>query len=141
VYRQALPYDRDGTLHDKLAFAVCDCQEAELRAPGEALALAKQAVTLAPRRRDFWNTLGLAYFRAGDWSAGRAALAEAMALSAGGDGRDWLILAMISWREGHPQESRSWYDKAAGWLETTPLTDELFHLRRDAAELLAIRWP
>jgi tetratricopeptide (TPR) repeat protein len=143
VYRRALPYDRDGAIHNKLAFALCDCEEVELRDPIAALELATRALALAPGQRDFWNTLGLAHYRAGEWQAARAALDKAMALSEGGRGnaRDWLILAMVCWRQGEQAESRRWCDKAICWLENHPVTDDLYHLGRDAAALLGIRWP
>jgi tetratricopeptide (TPR) repeat protein len=141
AYRRALPYDHDGAIHNKLAFALCECEEVELRDPIAALTLATRASALAPGQRDFWNTLGLAHYRAGEWQAARAALDKAMALSVGGNARDWLVLAMVCWRQGEPAESRRWYDKAARWLENNPMTDDLYHLRRDAAAFLSIHWP
>jgi serine/threonine protein kinase len=141
VYRRALPYDRDGRAHNNLAALLCDCEETELRDPIQALAQAMQALALAPRERKFWNTLGLAHYRAGEWRAARAALEKSMELAAGGDANDWLVLSMNCWHQGEQKEARTWYDKAADWLESHPPTDELYHLRRDAAKLLGIRWP
>jgi serine/threonine protein kinase len=141
AYRRALPYDRDGAIHNKLAFALCDCEEVELRDPIAALDLATRALALGPGQRDFWNALGLAHYRAGEWQAARAALDKAMALSAGGNARDWLILAMVCWRQGEQAESRRWCSQAICWMENHPVTDDLYHLGRDAAALLGIRWP
>jgi len=141
AYRRALPYDHDGAIHNKLAFALCECEEVELRDPIAALALATKASALAPGQRDFWNTLGLAHYRAGEWQAARAALDKAMALSAGGNARDWLIIAMACCRQGEQAESRRWCSQAICWMENHPVTDDLYHLGRDAAALLGIRWP
>jgi hypothetical protein len=68
-------------------------------------------------------------------------LEKAMGLEAGGDAREWLLLAMNAWRQGEREGARAWYDKAAAWLETHPMTDDLYHFRREAADLLGIRWP
>ena len=40
------------------------------------------------------NTLGVAHYRAGEWSAAADALEESMRLRSGGDPYDWLFLAM-----------------------------------------------
>jgi serine/threonine protein kinase len=141
AYRRALTYDRDGVVHNNLACLLCDCPETELRDPVQALALAMQALALAPGRREFWGTLGLAHYRAGEWRSARAALEKSMELGAGGDAGDWLLLAMTAWQQGKHQQARAWYDQAARWLEKNPLTDELYHHRREAADLLGIRWP
>jgi tetratricopeptide (TPR) repeat protein len=141
TYRKSLPYDRDGRVHNNLAFLLCDCQKSELRDPIQALGLAMQAVALAPRHRGFWNTLSLAHYRAGEWQAARAAMEKAMELSSGGDARDWLILTMIFWRQGENEEARTWYKKAAEWMENKPLTDDTYHFRKEAAGLMGIIWP
>jgi serine/threonine protein kinase len=139
--RQGLPCDRDGRLHGHLAFLLCDCQETELRDPLRAIALAQHALALAPGERDFWITLGLAHYRVGEWREARAVLTKAQDLGAGGDAHEWLLLALTSWRQGERQEARAWYEKAAAWLEQHPLTDTLYHSRREAADLLGLRWP
>ena len=56
--------------------------------------IAREAVTLAPKAGNYWNTLGVAQYRAGDAKAAVAALEESMRLRAGGDPYDWLFLAM-----------------------------------------------
>jgi serine/threonine protein kinase len=141
AYKRALAYDRDGRIHNNLAYLLCDCLTTELRDPIQALSLAMRALALAPGQRDFWSTLALAHYRAGEWRAARAALDRAMELSAGGNGQDWLIRAMTSWRQDDWQEAHQWYKKASDWMDKNPLTDELFHLRKEAADLMGIRWP
>jgi uncharacterized protein HemY len=141
AYRRACRYDHDGRIHDGLARLLCDCQVAELRDSSEAVASAKQSLARAPDERSYWSTLGLAHYRAGDYSSAHAALQKSITLSNGGDARDWLVLAMIAWKKGQPKESRSWYDQSARWLQTHGPTDELHHLRKEASEMMNIRWP
>jgi hypothetical protein len=118
---------------------LCDCQLAELRDPVEALASAKQAVASAPEQRPFWSTRGLAHYRAGELGSAQEALDKSMELSGGGDATDWLVLAMLAWKKGEWEGSRRWYDRSARWLQTHPLTDELYHLRKEASEMMGIR--
>jgi serine/threonine protein kinase len=138
AYEQALSFDRAGRLHNNLACLLCDAQDETVRDPARAVALARRAVELDPRQRAYWNTLGWAHYRAGDWQAARADLERSMELAGGGDANDWLALALVCWHQGARDEARSWYDRSARWLETHPVTDELYHARREAAELLGV---
>jgi hypothetical protein len=62
-----------------------------------------------------------------------------MALSGGGDGLDWLILAMVQWHLGNKEEARRRYDQAIPWLEENG-TDRTFRrLQAEAAELLGVK--
>jgi hypothetical protein len=58
----------------------------------------------------------------------------------GGDGFDWLFLAMIHWRQGRKEEARKVYDKAVAWMEASDLSPqwrvELTRFRKEAEELL-----
>lgn len=138
--RKSLPHDRNGWIHNNLAFVLCDCQETELRDPKQAVALATQALALAPREPTFWTTMGLAHYRAGEWPAALAAVNKSIELGAEGKAGNWLLLAMISWRLDKPDEARTWYARAAEWFKQNPMTDELVHFRREASDMLGIRW-
>ena len=139
--RKSLPYDRDGWIHNNLAFLLCDTLEVELRDPSRAVALATQALALAPKEPAFWTTLGFAHYRAGEWQAAISAIKRSMELGADNPVQNWLLLAMIHWRRDEQQQARVWSSKAAGWFEHNPMTDELFHSRREATEMMGIRWP
>jgi serine/threonine protein kinase/tetratricopeptide (TPR) repeat protein len=139
--RKSLPHDRDGWIHNNLAFVLCDCLEVELRDPKEAVALATQALALAPREPAFWTTMGLAHYRAGEWPKAETAINKSMELSPASNAQNWLLLAMINWQLDKLDEARAWYAKAADWLKRNPTTDELFHFRREASDMLKIRWP
>jgi uncharacterized protein HemY len=85
------------------------------------------------------KTLGVARYRNGDWEGALAALNRSMELGAGGDGYDWLFLAMTHWQLGRLDEARAWYENAAGWMEQhSPHNKDLQHFRTEAAALLGI---
>ncbi len=138
---KSLPLDRDGWIHNNLAFLLCDCLEKDLRNPRQAVALATQALTLGPHEPSFWTTLGFAHYRAGEWEAGRAALNKSLEWKESGAPQNWLLQAMIAWRLNERRQAREWYDRAAAWLEDHPMTDELYHVRKEAADMMGIDWP
>jgi serine/threonine protein kinase/tetratricopeptide (TPR) repeat protein len=114
--------------------------EPRLRDPRQAVDLAKRAVDLAPKNGTFWNTLGAAQYRAGDWKAAIAALDKSMELRKGGDSFDWFFLAMARWQLGDKEKARTWFDKAVQWMDKNqPKNEELSHFRAEAAELLGIK--
>ena len=140
--RNALPYDRDGCIHNNLAFLLCDCQEVELRDPHQAVALATQALAQSPQQSAYWTTLGLAHYRAGEWQAALTAIDKSMALGADDACfRTGCSAHMIEWRRDDRQQAQAWYAKAATWLEHNPMTDELYHFRREASDMMGIQWP
>jgi tetratricopeptide (TPR) repeat protein len=102
--------------------------------------LAKKAVELAPGQGLYWNTLGVAHYRAGDWEAAIAALDKAKQLHNGGDIYDWFFLAMTHWQLAHKEEARKWFDKAVEWMEKNrPSDEDLRRFRAEAAELLGVK--
>src|SRR5207247_1141032 len=99
--------------------------------------IAKQAVEREPKEGTYWNTLGAAHYRAGDWQAAIAALDKSMELRQGGDSFDWFFLAMAHWRLGGKEKARKWYDQAVAWMDKNkPHHGELRRFRAEAAELL-----
>jgi tetratricopeptide (TPR) repeat protein len=126
------------------AWLLATCPEVTLRDGRRAVALAKQAVGLAPRAGYLWNTLGLAHYQAGDWSAAITALEKSLELDAGIP--EWwarraaystFFLAMAHWHLRDHKESRRWYDRAVAWMEKhEPKDEELRRFRAEAAALL-----
>ena len=107
-----------------------------------AVKLAKLAVRLVPKDGDFWNTMGVAHYRAGNWMDAVAALETARELSQGGDAVDWLFLAMAHWMLGHKDEARKWYVQAVRSPQTSKLLElELPRFRAEAASVLGIKEP
>jgi tetratricopeptide (TPR) repeat protein len=127
----------DVALLNELAWLLADCPDAAGRRPSEAVALARQAVARAPDTGKYWNTLGVAAYRAGDWPAAAAALSRSTELRQGGDALDWYFLAMCNHRLGKEPRAGEWYDRAAAWLENHgPPDEDLFRAAQEAAKLL-----
>jgi tetratricopeptide (TPR) repeat protein len=102
-----------------------------------AIQLAEQAVGLEPGGATYWNTLGIAYFRAGDWKAATHALERSMELSAGGTSFDYYFLAMACWRQGDGEQARRWCSRANAWMEEhNPDHGDLLRIRAEATSLL-----
>jgi serine/threonine protein kinase len=138
-WRLVLPLDTDGRTLNSLAWLYADCPVLKLRNPIEAVTLAKKAVSLAPLAGSYWNTLGVAQYRAGDWSASIAALRQSMDKSKGGSAYDWFFLSMACHRLGQDEKARRWYDKAIAWMEKTlPYAEDLTRYRAEAAALLGV---
>jgi uncharacterized protein HemY len=99
--------------------------------------LAGRAVEQAPEERAFWNTLGVAHYRAGDPKAAIEALERSRGLSQGGDSFDFFFLALAHARLGQTDRARHWYDEAVDWMDRhRPDDEQLCRFRAEAAELL-----
>jgi tetratricopeptide (TPR) repeat protein len=99
--------------------------------------LAKKATELTPQQGAYWNTLGAAYYRAGQWNESIAALEKSIELRRGGDSNDWFFLAMANWQLGEHAKAREWYDKAVQWMDKNqPTNKELRGFRAEADELM-----
>jgi serine/threonine protein kinase len=130
-----------------LAWNLTISEDPTIRDPARAVVLARRATELAPDKGAIWDTLGVACYRAGSWGEAVTALEKGLALPSktttlGNDkAMTWFYLAMAHSRLGQDQKARSWYDKAARWMdENAPRDDGLNHrLRAEAAELLRIQ--
>jgi serine/threonine protein kinase/tetratricopeptide (TPR) repeat protein len=126
--------------HNNLAWLLATCPDSEIRDPKRAIELAKKATELAPKEGNHWNTLGAAYYYAGDWKAAIAALEKSMELRKGGDAFDWFFLAMARWQLGDKKDARKWYDQAVQWMDKNQHKDEeLRRFRAEAETLLKIK--
>jgi tetratricopeptide (TPR) repeat protein len=122
-----------------LAWILATAPEQKLRDPAKALELAEEAVCLAPEEGDYWNTLGAARYRVGEWQGAVEALTESVQRRKGGDGSDWFFLAMAHWQLGDRDQGRECYDRAVRWMEKhKPRDEELRQFRAEAAELLEV---
>jgi hypothetical protein len=105
-----------------------------------AIQLAEQAVTLEPESATYWNTLGIAYFRARDSKAAIHALGQAVELSDGGTSFDHFFLAMAWWQQGDKEQAYDWYRRGNAWMEEcNPDHETLLRFREEAAALLDSR--
>jgi serine/threonine protein kinase/tetratricopeptide (TPR) repeat protein len=127
---------------NNLADLLANAPDTKLRDPKRAVELATEIVKLSPKEGTFWNTLGMAQYRAGNWKAAITALEKSMDLSKGGNSNDWFFLAMTRWQLGDKKDARKWYDQAVEWQEKNqPKNVELTRFRAEAAELLGIKGP
>jgi tetratricopeptide (TPR) repeat protein len=122
----------------------------KLRDPQRAVELAKWGIALQGHA-GWWQTLGWAYYRTGDWKDSVAALEKSIALNkAGADADQWLFLAMAHWQLGHKAAARRWYDRSVEWIEKNTATlerpewtrdrlaDDVRSFRAEAARLLGL---
>ncbi len=108
-----------------------------LRDPARAVALGKKAVAASPQVGNYWNTLGVAQYRASDWHEAIKALEKSMELRKGGDSFDWFFLAMAHWQLGHRTQARQWYTKAVDGMNKAKSRDaELVRFRAEAEALI-----
>jgi serine/threonine protein kinase/Flp pilus assembly protein TadD len=132
-------------LNGSLARLLAICPDPTLRDVRETVELARKDAEAMPKDESRWNTLGIAYYRAGDWDAAIAALKQSMQLGDAGYSHSRFFLAMAHWRRGDKEQARRWYGEAATWLEENwqklPLNAkaELRRFQAEAAELLGIK--
>ncbi len=125
------------SLSNNLAWALATCPDLSLRNPPRAVSLARSVIRQAPQEGVYWNTLGVAYCRAGDWDAAHAALERSVELRAGGDSHDWFFLAMACWKRGQEGQAMNWLDRAERWMDKNrPRSRELKRFRADAIALI-----
>jgi tetratricopeptide (TPR) repeat protein len=127
------------TAYNHAAWALATRPDFKSLNPARAIAFAKKAVELAPKQGAYWNTLGVAHYRGGDWKAAVETLQKSMELRQGGDSFDWFFLAMAHWQLGEKDKAREWYDRAVQWMDKNqPSNEELHRFRTEAAELLGL---
>ena len=123
-----------------LAWLLATCPAPKIRDAARSVELAKAAVELAPQQGEYWNTLGVAHYRAGDWKAAVTALHKSMELRNVGDSFDMFFLAMAHFQHGDLDEAHKSYDQAVTWMDKNqPQNEELLRFRAEAEELLDVK--
>ncbi len=114
--------------------------EPSRRDPERAVVLARKAVDLEPDQAMYWNTLGVAHYRARHWKEAIESLTRSMQLSdSQAESYDTFFLAMAHWQLGDKKEACQWFDRAVQWMKNNPPNDEeLGRFRAEAAELLQV---
>jgi tetratricopeptide (TPR) repeat protein/serine/threonine protein kinase/WD40 repeat protein len=135
---------KNATLHNNQAWLLATYPNPKVRDPGRAVELAKKAVEMESEEGNYWNTLGVAHCRAGNWKAAIAALEKSMSLRKGGDAFDYVFLAMAHQQLVQKEEARKWYEKTIDWMQKnqealkkdTMHDEELLRFRAEAEELM-----
>jgi eukaryotic-like serine/threonine-protein kinase len=106
------------------------------RNPALAVELAQRAVQINPHGD--WNTVGVAYYRAGDFKEAIADLEKAMRNErGGGTSYDFFFQAMAEHQVGNADAARRFYAKATQWMkEHDPRNSELLRFQAEAERLL-----
>jgi serine/threonine protein kinase/WD40 repeat protein len=129
----------DALAHNNLAWLLATCPEASFRDPARAVELAKKATALEAQKGIFWNTLGTAQYRAGNWKDAVGALEKSLKLQ-GDNSWDWFLLAMAGWQLGEKEKARTWFDQAVRWMDRhEPQNEDLRRFHREAAQLLGVK--
>lgn len=125
---------------NSLAWLLATATEPEWRDPAQSVALATQAVELAPTDGSCLNTKGVAQYRAGQWKAAVATLDKSVALLPQDQfAVNGFFLAMAHWQLGQQDEARQCYEQSVESMEKNdPADEELRRFRAEAAELLGI---
>ncbi len=134
------------TAHNSLAWLLATSPDPQRRDPVRAVALARRAVELENKDGLFWNTLGVAQYRAGDGRAALASLQRSLELRQGGDGFTWFFLAMAHWQLGEKRDACYGYNQAVRWMEKNEPAlakdpsygEQLARFRAEAAGLLGV---
>jgi eukaryotic-like serine/threonine-protein kinase len=125
---------------NNLAWLLATCPDATVQDPARAVELARHAVQLEPKSGMYWNTLGTALHRAGDWSGAIGALRKSNELDASTVlGFNAYFLAMAHHRRGESVPARIWFDISGRWHHRVAPTDqELTRFRAEAEGLLGL---
>jgi serine/threonine protein kinase/Tfp pilus assembly protein PilF len=140
-FRKAFEQEPDSALaNNNLAWFLATCSEPKLRDADRAVELARRAVELAPGNGSFWNTLGVAHYRAAHWRDSKEALEKSLQLSRGNaEGFNTIFLAMDHWQLGEPELAQQRYQQAVAWMQQhAPRDAELRRFRAEAEQLLRI---
>jgi tetratricopeptide (TPR) repeat protein len=121
-----------------VAWLLANAPDAAVRDPAHAIALAGKVAEASPNCAVYWNTLGVAHYRAGDFNATIAALGRAIDLTEGGTAFDHVFLAMAHAQLGDQEQARHWLDRARSWMQQySPDHSELGCLCDEARSVLS----
>jgi hypothetical protein len=105
--------------------------------PALAVSWSEQAVQHAPENPVYWNSLGVARYKAGDDRGAIEALKRSVDLGSGGTSFDHFYLALAFARSGEHASAQLWYDQGVSWMEGhRPRHGPLLRLREEAATQL-----
>ncbi|TWU22596.1 serine/threonine-protein kinase [Bythopirellula polymerisocia] len=139
MLRRAIELAPGGRHANHLAWWCATDRYSPYRESGEGIQFAQLATDGEPEVPDYWKTLGVAQFRAGEMDTAVKSLDRAVELRKGADACDGFFLAMAYWRLDQKGEARNWYNQAIGWMEENKPDDStLLRLRNETATLIGI---
>jgi tetratricopeptide (TPR) repeat protein len=122
---------------NRYAWFLADCPEETLRDSAQSETLALRAIKIDAANGNYWNTLGVAQFRAGNFELAKQSLQKSMDLRAGGDPYDWFFLAMIAAEAGDARDAARWIDRSSAWISAhQPLSQDVLRYRAEARQFL-----
>jgi protein O-mannosyl-transferase len=122
---------------NNLAWILATSPRGEMLNPEQAVELAKKALELNPAFTEAYNTLGVAYYRSGNWQSAIEWLDRSQEAAHGANAVDWLFLAMARERSGDHNESRKCYARAIKLIDgNATQNEELVRFRRETEKLL-----
>jgi len=139
AWRKAFDLEpRNPALYHLAARFLADCPDAGASDWRACASLAEKALALAANPpAEFWTTLGLVRYRAGEWQAAAAALAQAGSARADERCLRDFLCAMTDVRLGKERLARERFDLAVSGMSRLWLTaDDLERRRREAESLL-----
>jgi serine/threonine protein kinase len=138
-WKQALEVSSHPDIRDGAAQFLAQCPDPKYRNLDRAVELARENVRVASENSGYWETLGLAEYRAGHPREAVRALEQAAKLgSTEPDAR--LLLAMARWATGDRDRARRDYDAAKEQIEKSGTPDaETRALLTEAAGLFGLK--
>lgn len=125
---------------NNFAWRFATAPEPRFRQPRWGVELARKATEVAPQVKTYFNTLGVAQYRAGAWQDAVATLDQVVNETNGGTSFDFFFLAMAEWQLGNKESAQTWFAKAVEWMEKhQPENYELCRFQAEAQELLGIK--
>jgi serine/threonine protein kinase/WD40 repeat protein len=110
-----------------------------------AITLAEQAVQLVPNEQACQNTLGVAWYRAGEYAKSIAVLEKSLSVGKGQfDAFDLFPLAMCHAKLGERAKAKDCFDRAVKWMDErkdlpAQYVEELQAFRAEAEEVLGVK--
>jgi serine/threonine protein kinase/WD40 repeat protein/Tfp pilus assembly protein PilF len=131
--------DSDRALND-LAWLLATCPKPELQDVRRAVKLATRATGSSPADGMYWNTLGAAQYRLGEWDAARTSLTNSVSLLHDlSFAHNAYFMALVVDRLGDRSLAEKWYAAATAWAARFSAGDrEIARFAREAAQALAL---
>jgi tetratricopeptide (TPR) repeat protein len=131
-----VPQSRRALACNSLAWILATCRDERQRDPQRAVAMAEEAVHLAPDVGALQGTLGAALYRAGDLAKATEALEKSVKAN-GGYSADRFFLAMINEKLGNHEEALRFYREGVMWRQQhEPQSAEALRIEAEAAKAI-----